>query len=212
MASVLLVDDHAVVRKGLKAILEEEFATLTVDEAGSGQECLDQLARKAVDAVILDINLPDTNGLELLKRLRTDAPLMPVLVLSIYPEDQYGTRMMRSGASGYLPKSSAPEKLIEALKSIMRGERYLSDDLAKRLATKPGTPPAEKPEESLSDREYQVFQSIVAGKTLTEIAKDLSLSVKTVSTHRKHILDKLGMQTNADLVGFARSRGFFEAP
>ena len=207
MGSVLLVDDHAVVRKGLRSILEEEFPSLQVDEAASGQECIEKLSRKSANAVVLDINLPDTNGLELLKRLKTEWPLMPVLILSIHGEDQYGVRMIRAGASGYLPKSSAPEKLVQALERLFLGERYISDDLANKLADTTQPQSEQELEQTLSDREFQIFKMIVAGKTVTAIAQEFSLSVKTVSTHRKHILDKMGVETNAELIGFARSRG-----
>ena len=206
MRSVLLVDDHAVVRKGLKAILEDDFSSILVDEAAGGHECIDCLRHRETEAVVLDINLPDMNGLEVLKRIKAEWPLIPVLILSIYSEDQYGVRMMRAGASGYLAKSSAPEHLVTALQKILDGKRYLSSPLASQLAEKMKIKSAKEPEEKLSDREYQIFQLLISGKTVTEIAQQLSLSVKTISTHRKHILTKMGMQTNAELVSYAQSR------
>ncbi len=134
MLKILLIDDHAVVRKGLKAILEEEFGDVSVDEADTGHEGIKRIHKRHPDAVVLDISLPDMNGLEVLKRIRMEWPKLPVLILSIYGEDQYGVRMMRSGASGYLSKSSAPEHLVTALKKVISGQRYISPELAERLA------------------------------------------------------------------------------
>ena len=211
MRNILLIDDHAVVRKGLKAILEEEFDNITVDEAGSGRDGIDQIRENMPEAVVLDISLPDMNGLEVLKRIRMHWPKLPVLILSIYGEDQYGVRMIRAGASGYLAKSVAPERLISALKKIIGGQRYISHELAERLASSLEKTQGEVTVESLSDREYQVFRMLAAGKTVTEIGKELHLSVKTISTHRHHILDKLKMSTNSDLVSFAQTAGLIDS-
>lgn len=211
MRNILLIDDHAVVRKGLKAILEEEFDKITVDEAGSGRDGIDQIRENMPEAVVLDISLPDMNGLEVLKRIRMHWPKLPVLILSIYGEDQYGVRMIRAGASGYLAKSVAPERLISALKKIIGGQRYISHELAERLASNLEKTQGEVTVESLSDREYQVFRMLAAGKTVTEIGKELHLSVKTISTHRHHILDKLKMSTNSDLVSFAQTAGLIDS-
>lgn len=207
MRNILLIDDHAVVRKGLKAILEEEFDDITVDEAGRGHEGISLLRKGRPDAVVLDINLPDMNGLEVLKRIRKDWPGLPVLILSVYGEDQYGVRMMRCGASGYLAKSSAPEHLVMALKKVIRGKKYISSKLAERLAYNLDRSSNELSVEGLSDREYQVFRMLAAGKTVTEIGTELHLSVKTVSTHRTHILHKMDMHTNADMVSYAQVKG-----
>lgn len=210
MRNILLIDDHAVVRKGLKAILEEEFSDITVDEADSGHEGINLLRKSQPDAVVLDINLPDMNGLEVLKRMRMEWPGLPVLILSIYGEDQYGVRMMRSGASGYLAKSSAPEHLVIALKKVISGQKYISSKLAERLAYNLDRSPEDLSVEGLSDREYQVFRMLAAGKTVTEIGKELHLSVKTVSTHRSHILNKMDMHTNADMVSYAQVKGLID--
>lgn len=207
MRNILLIDDHAVVRRGLKAILEEEFDEISVNEAGSGHEGINLLRRNHPDAVILDINLPDMNGLEVLKRVRADWPGLPVLILSVYGEDQYGVRMMRSGASGYLAKSSAPEHLVIALKKVISGQKYISSKLAERLAYNLDKSTEDLSVEGLSDREYQVFRLLAAGKTVTEIGAELHLSVKTVSTHRTHILHKMDMHTNADMVSYAQVKG-----
>ncbi len=210
MRNILLIDDHAVVRKGLKAILEEEFDDITVDEADRGHEGINLLRKSQPDAVVLDINLPDMNGLEVLKRIRMDWPGLPVLILSIYGEDQYGVRMIRSGASGYLAKSSAPEHLVIALKKVISGQKYISSKLGERLAYNLDKSSKDLTVESLSDREYQVFRMLAAGKTVTEIGKELHLSVKTVSTHRSHILTKMDMHTNADMVSYAQVKGLID--
>lgn len=207
MRTILLVDDHAVVRKGLKAILEEEYNDITVHEAGTGHDGLWHIRAHQPEAVVLDISLPDINGLEVLKRIRMEWPDLPVLALSIYCEDQYGVRMMRSGASGYLAKSSASEHLVHALKKVIGGQKYISPELAERVVFSLMKSPEELSVECLSDREYQVFRMLVAGKTVTEIAAELHLSVKTISTHRHHILNKLELQNNADLVRYARVKG-----
>ena len=207
MRNIMLIDDHAVVRRGLKAILEEEFDEINVNEAGSGHEGINLLRRNHPDAVVLDINLPDMNGLEVLKRIRMDWPDLPVLILSVYGEDQYGVRVMRSGASGYLAKSSASEHLVIALKKVISGQKYISSRLAERLAYNLDKSSQDLSVEGLSDREYQVFRLLAAGKTVTEIGTELHLSVKTVSTHRTHILHKMDMHTNADMVSYAQVKG-----
>jgi len=210
MRNILLIDDHAVVRKGLKAILEEEFNDISVDEADTGHGGINRIRENRPEAVVLDIGLPDMNGLEVLKRIRADWPNLPVLILSIYGEDQYGVRMMRSGASGYLAKSSAPEHLSEALKKVISGRKYISSKLAERLAINLMKSPKDLSVENLSDREYQVFRMLAAGKTVTEIGTELHLSVKIISTHRHHILNKMDMHNNADMVSYAQVKGLID--
>ena len=212
MLNILLVDDHAVVRKGLKAILEEEFDDITVHEADNGHDAINRLWERHLDAVVLDINLPDINGLEVLKRIRTEWSKLPVLILSVYSEDQYGVRMIRSGASGYLAKSSAPEYLVIALKKVISGQRYISPELLEQLAFNLDKSPEALSVECLSNREYQVFRMLAAGKTVTEIGEELHLSVKTISTHRHHILNKMGMHNNADMVSYAQAKGLLDQP
>ena len=210
MRNILLIDDHAVVRKGLKAILEEEFNDISVDEAGTGHGGIRRIRENLPEAVVLDIGLPDMNGLEVLKRIRTEWPELPVLILSIYGEDQYGVRMMRSGASGYLAKSSAPEHLATALKKVIGGQKYISSELAERLAINLMKSSEDLSVENLSDREYQVFRMLAAGKTVTDIGLELHLSVKTISTHRNHILNKMDMRNNADMVSYAHVKGLVD--
>jgi two-component system, NarL family, invasion response regulator UvrY len=210
MLSLLLVDDHALVRRGLRSILEEELPGVTVDEAGDARAGLEALHRKLPDAVVLDIGLPDRSGLELLKRIRQHWPVLPVLILSMYDEDQYGLRVMRAGASGYLTKSSAPEYLIQAIQRILRGGHYVSPALAESLASHLRGETREEPHGALSDREFQVLRLIASGRSVSDIGRELCLSVKTVSTHRTRILKKMQLRNNAELTHYAISRRLVE--
>ena len=210
MNRLLMIDDHAVVRRGLRSIIEEELPDIRVAEAGNAQQGLDSLRKEPVDAVVLDIGLPDRNGLEVLKRIHKEWPSLPVLILSIYDEDQYGIRVMRAGASGYLTKASAPENLVSAVRKILNGGRYVSPYLAEKLAAHVSGEIEEEPHQSLSDREYQVFQLIASGRTVSEIADELFLSVKTVSTHRARILQKMDMKNNAELTHYAFTKGLVD--
>jgi two-component system, NarL family, invasion response regulator UvrY len=210
MFSLLLVDDHALVRRGLRSILEEELPGVTVDEAGDARAGLEALHRKLPDAVVLDIGLPDRSGLELLKRIRQQWPVLPVLILSMYDEDQYGLRVMRAGASGYLTKSSAPEYLIQAIQRILRGGHYVSPALAESLASHLRGETREEPHGALSDREFQVLRLIASGRSVSDIGRELCLSVKTVSTHRTRILKKMQLRNNAELTHYAISRRLVE--
>jgi DNA-binding NarL/FixJ family response regulator len=205
-----MVDDHALVRRGLRSILEEELPGVTVEEAGDAREGLEALHRDPADAVVLDIGLPDRNGLDLLKRIRQEWPQLPVLILSMYDEQQYGLRVMRAGASGYLTKSSAPENLVLAIQRILHGRRYVSPSLAESLASHLSGEAGKEPHGRLSDREFQVLQLIASGHSVSEIARDLCLSVKTVSTHRTHILKKMRLRNNAELTHYAVSRGLVD--
>ncbi len=204
---VLLVDDHAVVRHGLRAVLEEELGDIAVHEAGTAREGVDCLRNDDYDALILDIGLPDRNGLDLLKSIRSEWPDLPVLILSMFDESQYGVRMIKAGAAGYVTKASAPEKFVSAVRRVLAGGRYISSNLAERLAENLSGNGGEEPYDVLSDREYQIFLMIASGKTVSEIADDLCLSVKTVSTHRAHVLEKTNMKTNAELTHYAFFKG-----
>jgi DNA-binding NarL/FixJ family response regulator len=205
--NVLLVDDHAVVRHGLRSVLEEELGDVAVQEAGTAREGLECLRKDKFDALILDIGLPDRNGLDLLKSIHSEWPDLPVLILSMFDESQYGVRMIRAGASGYVTKASAPEKFVGAVKKILAGGRYISSNLGERLAANLSGHNDEEPYDVLSDREYQIFLMIASGKTVSEIADELCLSVKTVSTHRAHVLEKTNMKTNAELTHYAFFKG-----
>ena len=205
--NVLLVDDHAVVRHGLRAVLEDEMGDIVVQEAGTAREGIECLRSHYYDALILDIGLPDRNGLDLLKSIRSEWPDLPVLILSMFDESQYGVRMIKAGAAGYVTKASAPENFVTAVSKILAGGRYISPNLAERLADNVSGNGDEEPFEILSDREYQIFLMIASGKTVSEIADELCLSVKTVSTHRAHVLEKTNMKNNSELTHYAFFKG-----
>ncbi len=211
MIRLLVVDDHAVVRHGLRQILEAQSDIRVEAEAKDGDEALAALLARPVDAVILDIGLPGRNGLEVLGEIRRVRPGLPVLVLSMYPEDQLALRMLKAGAAGYLMKETVPDELVSAVRRVLRGRRYVSETLAEMLAAGAGTDPGPD-HERLSDREFDVFLRLAAGERPKEIGAALGLSVKTVSTHRSRILEKLGLRTNADLTLYAASHGLLKRP
>ena len=200
---VLIVDDHAVFRRGLKEIIRDAFPKVSFGEAKTAQETLDCVLRESWDIAILDISMPGKSGLDILGDLQRLRPRLPVHFLSMYPEEQYARRALKSGASGYLTKDSVPEELQTAVRRVLTGGRYVSAALAERLAfdLRGGT---DKPvHELLSDREFQVLRMIASGKTVKQIADEVSLSVKTVSTYRARILEKTGMKTTAELIRYA---------
>jgi two-component system invasion response regulator UvrY len=203
MIRTLIADDHAVVRQGLKQILGGTPEMTVAGEATTGQEVLDKVRAEAWDVVILDISMPDRSGLDVLKQLKSERPKLPVLVLSMHSEDQYAVRVLKAGASGYLTKDSAPDELVKAIRKVVSGGRYVSSFLAEKLAFEIGTDSSRVPHETLSDREFQVLRLIAAGKSVTEIAAELSLSVKTVSTYRARLLQKMNLGTNAELMHYA---------
>src|SRR6266566_1857690 len=200
---VLIADDHAVFRRGLKETLAEAFSRVTFGEAKTAQETLEHVRRQDWDVVILDISMPGKSGLDILDDLRRLRPRMPVLLLSMHPEQQFARRALKSGAAGYLTKDSVTEELKEAVKKIVGGGRYVSATLAEKLAVDLRQGADTPLHELLSDREFQVLRMIASGKTVKDIAGDLSLSVKTVSTYRARILEKTGMNTNAELIRYA---------
>jgi two-component system invasion response regulator UvrY len=200
---VLIADDHAIVRAGLKQFLAEVPDITVAGEAGSGTEALELIRQGEWDVVLLDIAMPDMTGIDVLKRLRHDKPDLPVLILSIYPEEQYAVSMLRAGASGYLTKESAPEQLEQAIRKVATGHRYVSPALAELLALEVGGDAGRPAHETLSQREFQVFSKLAAGKAVSEIASELCLSVKTISTYRARILEKMGMKNNAELTYYA---------
>jgi DNA-binding NarL/FixJ family response regulator len=203
MIRILIADDHAIVRKGIRQILNDIPDVVTIDEAGNGQEVLERVRRNNYDLVLLDISMPDMSGLDVLKQLKSEKPKLPVLILTMHPEDQYAMRVLKAGASGYMTKESAPDELIAAVKKISRGGKYISPSLAEKLAFCLDVNAGRPPHEILSDREYQVMCRIASGKTITEIAEEMSLSVKTISTYRSRILEKMGMRNNAELTHYA---------
>jgi DNA-binding NarL/FixJ family response regulator len=199
---ILLVDDHAIVRVGLKQVLDESFPGSVFEEAGSAEEALSQVRMTAFDIVILDISLPGENGLDVLKKIRQVRPNLPVLILSVYTEEEFAVRTLRAGASGYVTKRTASTDLVEAVRKIIAGGRYVTFAVAKKLADEVRRGPALSPHDRLSDREYQVFRLLGMGKSVTQAAEELSLSVQTISTYRARILQKMGMSSNADLVEY----------
>jgi DNA-binding NarL/FixJ family response regulator len=200
---ILIADDHPIVRAGFKQVISDMPDMLVADEAGNGQEVLQLIGKKDYDLVLLDISMPGRSGLEILKDLKSEKPKLPVLILSIYPEEQYAIRALRAGASGYMTKASAPNELILAIRKISEGGKYISASLAEKLAYYLDGDAAKPPHETLSDREYQVMLMIASGKTVTEIANELCLSVKTISTYRTHIREKMKMKNNAEITLYA---------
>ena len=199
---ILIADDHPIVREGYKKILMSQPDMDVTGEAGNGQEVLDLIQKKDFDLILLDISMPGRSGLEILKELKSQKPHLPVMILSIYPEEQYAVRAFRDGASGYLTKASTPKELISAIRKVSQGGRYVTEALAEKLTYFPGD--ADKaPHEKLSDREYQVMLLIASGKTVTQAAEELCLSVKTISTYRRHILEKMQFSTNAEITMYA---------
>jgi DNA-binding NarL/FixJ family response regulator len=203
MIKILIADDHAIVRKGLKQILEEMPGKVASDEARNGQEVLQKIWDDNYDMVLLDISMPGSSGLDILKQLKSERPDLKILVLSMHPEEQYAIRALKAGASGYLTKESTPHELVKAIRKISAGKKYVSASLAETIASHLDVM-SEKPlHEILSDREFEVMRKIASGKTVKEIAGELSLSVKTISTYRARILEKMKMKNNAQLTYYA---------
>ena len=206
---IIIADDHPLFRRGLKHALEETPDIEVIGEASNGDSLLSMIKSDNLDMVLLDISMPGKSGLDLLKQLKSEYSKLPILILSVYPEEQYAVRFIKAGASGYLTKESAAEKLAEAIRKIAAGGKYASTAVIEKLAF--DFSDSEKPlHERLSDREYQVFGMIAIGKSLTEIGVDLSLSVKTISTHRTRILEKMKMKKNAELIHYAITRNLLE--
>jgi DNA-binding NarL/FixJ family response regulator len=200
---VLIADDHAVFRRGLKETLVEAFSRVTFGEAKSAQETLELVRHHDWDVVVLDISMPGKSGLDILNDLKHLRPKLPILLLSMHPEEQFARRALKSGAAGYLTKESVPEELKKAVKKVILGGRYVSATLAEKLAVGLSQGADTPIHELLSDREFQVLRMIASGKTVRQIADEIALSVKTVSTYRARILDKTGMKTNAELIRYA---------
>ena len=207
MMRVLIVDDHAVVRRGLRGLLSDEFEGADFGEAGDAAQALNLLRHAKWDIALLDLTLPGKSGLDLLKELKAEWPRLPVLVLSGHPEDQFAVRVLKAGAGGYMTKESAPEELAKAIRKILAGGRYVSAALAETLALGVKQDLTRTPHETLSDREYEVMSRIASGKTVTEIAGELSLSPKTISTYRARVLEKLGVKNSAEIVQYAIRNG-----
>ena len=199
MIRILIADDHSVVRKGLKQILLEGFPTAYIDEVPDAEEMIKKIMQFPWDVVISDLSMPGRSGLEALQQLKQINPKLPVLILSIHPEDQYALRVLKAGASGYLSKDMAPDELVNAVQRVMLGKKYITASIAEKLASVLDQDSGKAAHESLSDREFSVLKLLAAGKSVSEIAESLFLSVTTVSTYRSRIMTKMGMRNNADL-------------
>lgn len=200
---ILVADDHEIVRKGMGTIISETSDLCLVGEAENGNEVLQKLNELNVDVLVMDFDMPGKNGLDTLIELKAVFPKLPVIILSIFPEDHYGTRFLKAGASGYLGKASASDQLVVAIRKVKNGGKYVSPELAEKLATDLNKD-SEKPlHEMLTDREFQVFRMVANGKKIKEIADELCLSINTVSTYRGRILEKMDMRSNADLIHYA---------
>ena len=210
MIRVLIADDHAIVREGLKQIVSEPSDMVVADEAENGNEVLEKILANEYEVVILDITMPGINGLDALKQIRSQRSKLPILILSMHPEEQYALRVLKAGASGYLTKESAPEELIAAIRRVSSGMKYVSSSLAERLASELETDHDRPLHEALSDREYQVMCMIASGKSVKQSAEALSLSVKTISTYRSRIFGKMGMENNAELFRYVLEHGLSE--
>jgi len=202
MLSILIADDHPIVRKGIRQLLIEEYPGARVVEAGDAEELLNCIIREDWDAVITDISMPGRSGLDVLRNIRSCHPMLPVLVLSIYPEEQYALRVIRAGASGYLNKNSDFEQVVEAVRRILEGKKYITPSVAKQLI-EGFDRPGDLPHQNLSDREFEVFRLLAAGLAVSDIAAKLILSVSTISTYRARVLEKMKVKGNIDLIHYA---------
>lgn len=210
MIRVLIVDDHAVVRQGLRRILGEAEGIEVGAEAANGIEALKKISNERFDVVLLDISMPEKNGLDTLKQIIEGNSAAKVLIMSMYPEDQYAVRLMKSGASGYMTKDAAPEQLVDAIHKVIAGKKYITPNLAELLLQECGNDTGKPAHELLSNREYQVLRLLGSGKKVSEIAQTLSLSVKTISTYRAHILEKMKLKNNAELIFYVMGNGLKE--
>jgi two-component system invasion response regulator UvrY len=207
---ILIADDHNVVRKGLKLILAEAYPHAHIEEVSDSAELLVQAARSNWDIIISDISMPGRSGAEIVKELKAITPLSPILILSTHPPEQYALRTIKSGASGYLTKESAPEELVKAIEYLLAGKRYLTAEVADLLAESLGYDYKEDLHKNLSDREFEIFKQIVAGKNITEIASLLSISKNAVSASRSRILEKMHLQTTTDLIKYALEKKLWQ--
>lgn len=210
MIRLLIVDDHAVVREGLKQIFSDTSDLVVADEASSAEEAINKIIENNYDVILTDISMPGRGGLELLQEIKEINPELRVLILSMHPEQQYALRALKAGASGYLTKNTPPEELIKAIRKIAQGRRYITETVSEQMADDLSKDTSKPLHETLSDREYQTMRLIASGKTVSEIAKELSLSVKTVSTYRSRILVKMNMKNNAAITYYAIKQGLVD--
>lgn len=203
MLRILIADDHTVVRKGLKQILLEEFPSSVIEEVSDAEQLIQRVMSAAWDVVVSDLSMPGRSGLDALHQIKSSHPDLPVLILSIHPEEHYALRVLKAGASGYLSKDSAPDELVKAVQRVLLGKKYISSTVAEKLATTFTADNDKQLHENLSDREFDVMKLLASGKSVSDIAESLSLSVTTVSTYRARIMTKMGLKTNSDLTKYA---------
>jgi len=207
MIRLLIADDHAIVREGLKRIAAECQDILVADEAADAREVLEKVTREDVDVLLLDVSMPGPGFLETMRRVKSKRPKLPVLVLSVHPEEQYAVRTLKAGASGYLTKDYSAQELKKAIRQVFEGRKYVTPSLAERLAAELDTDNTGPPHEALSERELQVFMKLGAGRSVSEIADALHLSPKTVSTYRSRVMEKMGFRNNAEMIRYAVMHG-----
>ena len=210
MTRILLVDDHPVVRQGIKQVLSGAFHPALVGEAANAEEGMNEVRSTEWDVLVLDLSLPGASGMDLLKDLRRERPALPVLILSMHRPDQFARRAMNAGASGYLTKDSAPTELVKAVGEVIAGRRYLNPAVIEELVLHQQPEPSQRPHEVLSDREYQVLRMIASGLTVSQISARLTLSVKTISTYRARVLEKMAMKTTAELMHYGIQQGLVD--
>jgi DNA-binding NarL/FixJ family response regulator len=206
MIRILIADDHAIVRKGLKQLLLEQYPSAVIGESADAESLINSTIHEQWDVVICDINMPGRSGLDALHQIKQGSPKLPVLIMSMYPEDQYALRVLKAGASGYLGKETIHDDIVRAIETVRMGKKFITPAIAERLADAFDADSTQQPHESLSDREFDVLKLLAMGKSVTEIAEQLSLSATTVSTYRSRIMDKMGMRSNADLTRYALER------
>jgi two-component system, NarL family, invasion response regulator UvrY len=210
MVELLIIDDHTIVRHGLRQVVSDATDIQVSAEAGSSAEAIRLLRDRSFDIVLLDISLPDKNGIETLKQIKRDKPLLPVIMLTMHAEDEFGVRAMKAGASGYVSKQNAHEQLVTAIRQVAAGRRYISPDLAEELARSIGESTDKLPHELLSDREFETLRMLAGGQSLGEVAEKLSISPKTVSVYRTRLLEKMKLKNNAELATYAVKNGLIE--
>ncbi|HEX5651880.1 MAG TPA: response regulator transcription factor [Chitinophagaceae bacterium] len=203
MIRILLADDHAIVRRGLIQLLREEYPSALVEEVGDAESLVKRVVEQEWDVVICDLSMPGRSGLDALRQIRQTSPSLPVLIMSMHPEDQYAIRVLKAGASGYLNKASIHDEILPAIQTVLQGRKFITATIAEKLADAFDSVSERQLHESLSDREFDVFKLIASGKSVSEIAVQLSLSVTTVSTYRARIMEKMQMRSNADLTRYA---------
>lgn len=203
MLRILIADDHSVVRKGLKQILLEEFPTAHIEDVPDAEEMINKIMNSKWDVVVSDMSMPGRSGLDALQQIKQIYPELPVLILSIHPEEHYALRVLKAGASGYLSKGSASDELVKAVQTVLLGKKYISASVAEKLASSFSADSAKQAHELLSDREFDVMKLLAAGKSVSDIAEILSLSVTTISTYRARVMTKMNLKTNSDLTKYA---------